>query len=194
MRRSGCSPTPRSRSHSGGHSVRRTACQNAKTSTTTTAIDMGKRKLESDDDDEWAVSLPKASGSIKKGGPSRTGTNATHVKKEPRDHDLNYLATSSVAGSSSSLSSGHVSKNRVKKEALDEDNVGLPGPSSASAPQASTLDAPVKTEDPIPAVPHRSQKRKKKAADSEAPVEKRLARVRTSCPKVSSTITLLVAR
>lgn len=119
---------------------------------------MGKRKVEDKSDDDWNAAPKKASRAPRQSAPRAGATiAATHY---------------------------------VKSEPLEDDDVK---PSIAATAGPSTLNtyggssqSPVKDGGPIPAVPHKPSKRVKKEVDADPPAEKRLARIRKSCPKVSS--------
>lgn len=84
---------------------------------------------------------------------------------------------------------GPTAATRVKNEPLDAYNLvsSLPpvaGPSHSS-PKASVVQSSAYAGAPVPTAPRKPSKRVKKEVDAGEPVEKRLARVRKSCPKVS---------
>lgn len=111
---------------------------------------MGKRKVESDEDEDWSAVVKRTSRT----SVTRTTRLAatTRVKNEQVDDSLHDLLASTVAGPSS----------------------------SSSNTQAYTSVSPAKDAGPGPSAP---RKRVKKEA-AEPAEEKRLARIRKSCPKV----------
>lgn len=112
-------------------------------------IVMGKRKVESDEDEDWRTVVKKTSRT----SVTRTTRVAatTRVKNQQVDDSLQALLAATVAG-----------------------------PSSSSNTQAYTSVSPAKDAGPGPSAP---RKRVKKEA-AEPAEEKRLARIRKSCPKV----------
>lgn len=118
---------------------------------------MVKRKVESDEDEDWGPAVKSTSRTSQQKHVSRAPRVATtRVKNEHVEYGLEDLPVLAAAGPSNSHS------------------------------QASTSASPVKLEDaaPVPSVPHRKAKRVKKET-AEQPEEKRLAGIRKSCPKVS---------
>lgn len=119
---------------------------------------MPKRKVESDEDDDWSHATKKPSSRTTGKRVSRTTTTAPvatlEVKNEELDEAVNALMGSAMSGPSASS-----------------------GQSTSSAPLPNDAG-------PVTAAPPRNKKRVKKETDEPAE-EKRLARIRKSCPKVS---------
>jgi len=79
-----------------------------------------------------------------------------------------------------------VATQRVKNEPLDNQDIHSIGAAViAGTSSSAALIAPPHDGEPVPAVPHKPSKRVKKEVDAG---EKRLARLRKSCPKVSKLI------
>jgi hypothetical protein len=116
---------------------------------------MVKRKVEDESDEDWNAAPKRASRAPRQSAPRAATAATSYVKSEPVENDDVSPNTAPTAGPSTSLLNG------------------------------GSFQSPAKDGAPVAVVPHKPSKRVKKEVDAGPPAEKRLARIRKSCPKVS---------
>lgn len=130
---------------------------------------MGKRKYENGDEFEWEWGGPLAPVPSKATKTSRGNRAAPNRKRTTAamkaEAALDPYSSAYLTAAEDSTSAGH--------------------PHASSSSSSSSKLQPAGNDDPVPVIPKRPSKRVTKvASDETGSSEKRLARIRKSCPKV----------